>query len=91
MITVEKHKRSKLFLSTIAVLFSIAIVILIGPDRLKNYAGLEEVYQRGFYISVLMLTGGTIGLISAFFRKAVLFVLSNICYMMSLFLCRGGK
>ena len=91
MITLEKHKRSKLFLSTIAVLFSIAIVILIGPDRLKNYADMDQIYQSGSCISLLMLIGGIIGFISAFFRKAVLFVLSNICYMMSLFLCRGGK
>jgi|GEM_PF-2662675 len=84
MITVEKHKRSKLFLSTIAILFSIAIVILIGPDRLKNYAGMDQIYQSGSCISLLMLIGGIIGFISAFFQRAVLFVLGDICYFMGL-------
>ena len=86
MITVEKHKRTKLFLSTIVVLFSMVIVLLIGPDRLKDFSGLDQIYQNGFYISLLMLTGGVIGLISAFFHKAVLFVLTDICYLTGFFL-----
>ena len=86
MITVEKYKRAKLFLSTIAVLCSIVMFFLIGPGRLKDFAGIDQMYQNGFYISFLMLTGGIISFISVFFREEVLLILSDICYLICFFL-----